>query len=354
MAPPDAGESSASCGYRVSGHEGGDSVRPSVDAMAEVHRVLVALSAGDVTARARSSGDETADATIRVLNEFARKLEGHEIVWEEPPPTRRRGPDTESVRDLASELLLANQELSRSNRELDQVAYIASHDLQEPLRMVASYAELLSQRYHGRLDERADKYIRYMTAGAVRMQGLLRDLLAYARIGKVSRPFGPIDANLILRDARDNLRVALQESGATLEWDTLPTVWADRGLLTQVFQNLIANAIKFRGETRAHIHVSAARDDDRWTFSVRDNGIGIDPRHAERVFMMFQRVNERGRYEGSGVGLAIAKKIVDTHHGDIWFEPSRERGTVFRFSIPDGRTRSDTGPDVDGRRPRSR
>ena len=327
------------------------------DPLAEVRRVVVALESGDYAARGILTGNEAVDVTIRVLNEFARKLEYREVFHAETGRLlkqkataldaavqvneretlrleQRSQELNRLVRDRTSELVRANQELSRSNQELDQVAHIASHDLQEPLRMVASYAELLSRRYHGQLDDRADKYIRYMTEGAGRMQGLLKDLLDYSRIGRAARPFELTDVNRVLEDTRDNLQITLKESSARLTWESLPTLPADRRLLTQVFQNLIADAIKFRSDEKPHVHVSATRDGGLWTFSVRDNGIGIDAQYAEHIFVIFQRLHPRDRYEGSGVGLAITKKIVDRHRGQIWLESGPEKGIVFRFTIP--------------------
>ena len=227
------------------------------------------------------------------------------------------------------------EELGRSNAELEQFAYVASHDLQEPLRMVASYAELLSQRYHGKLDAKADKFIGYITEGSQRMQGLLKDLLSYSRAGRTAQPFVPTDTNKVLEDTRDNLQVAISESHAQVTWDRLPTVNADHTQLTQVFQNLVANAIKFRGDEDPSVHVSATHADGSWTFSVRDNGIGIEPEYSERIFMIFQRLHEREKYEGSGVGLAISKKIVERHGGHIRMESGSQQGTVSVFTIPD-------------------
>jgi len=228
-----------------------------------------------------------------------------------------------------------DDDLRRSNADLEQFAYIASHDLQEPLRMVASYTDLLAQRYRGRLDERADKYIHYATEGARRMQRLVADLLAYSRVGSQGVKLRPVDAGYVLRTVLESLDQLVRESGAVVTIDgELPIVMADEGQLGQVFQNLIGNAIKFRGEQPPRISVRATRRDARWMFAVKDNGIGIDMRFADRIFQMFQRLHEKGRYEGSGIGLAIAKRIVEGHGGRVWFESTVGAGTTFFFTMP--------------------
>jgi PAS domain S-box-containing protein len=225
-------------------------------------------------------------------------------------------------------------ELQRSNADLEQFAYVASHDLQEPLRMVASYTELLAERYHGRLDADADKFINYAVDGAKRMQTLVRDLLQYSRISTRSEPFAPVDSGAVVREALKLLESAIRESGAVVDIEPdMPIVQADPGQLRQIFQNLIGNAIKFRGTVPPHIHVSGTRRDNEHEFRVEDNGIGIDPRFTEKVFQMFQRLHERGRYPGSGIGLAIVKKIVERHGGRIWFESEPGAGTRFKFTL---------------------
>ncbi|TFF18040.1 PAS domain S-box protein [Jiella endophytica] len=226
------------------------------------------------------------------------------------------------------------EELARSNSELEQFAYIAAHDLQEPLRMVASYTELLSQRYQGQLDERADKYIGYAVDGAKRMKLLINDLLAFSRVKSQGQPFADVDTEALLRSVVASLRGAIEASGARVEVNDMPNVTGDEVQLGQVFQNLIGNAIKFHSGEPPNIYVRAKKRDGVWVFSVADNGIGIDRKFAERIFQMFQRLHERGRYEGSGIGLAISKKIVERHGGKIWFESSPGIGTTFYFTIP--------------------
>jgi light-regulated signal transduction histidine kinase (bacteriophytochrome) len=226
-----------------------------------------------------------------------------------------------------------HDELRRSNAELEQFAYIASHDLQEPLRMVASYTELLAQRYKGRLDEKADRYIFYAVDGAKRMQRLVADLLAFSRVGSQGKPLIPVSVDAIVARATQALQASIRESGATVEWQGLPSVLGDEIQLVQLFQNLIANSVKFRSEEPPHIIIRASRKRDRWVFEVKDNAIGIEMQYAERIFLMFQRLHERGTYEGSGIGLAIVKRIVERHEGWIWVESEPGRGTSFFFTL---------------------
>ncbi|MGA2853440.1 MAG: PAS domain S-box protein [Verrucomicrobiota bacterium] len=225
-------------------------------------------------------------------------------------------------------------DLERSNKELEQFAYVASHDLQEPLRMVSSYTQLLAKRLEGRLDEKTQKYVRYAVDGATRMQSLINDLLAYARVGTRGQPFEPTDSRAALGGAMRNLIATIAESGAIVTNADLPTVRADASQLVLLFQNLIANAIKFRRADTPSIHVSAQDKDREWVFAVKDNGIGIEPRHAERVFMIFQRLHTREEYPGTGIGLAVCKRIVERHGGKIWFESEPGKGTTFFFTIP--------------------
>lgn len=228
-----------------------------------------------------------------------------------------------------------SEELARSNAELEQFAYVASHDLQEPLRMVSSFAQLLALRYEDVFDAKAKEYIRYAVDGAKRMQMLIQDLLAYSRVGTQTKAFVPVEFDAIVRSAINNLREAIAESGAQVTYNSMPTLLADDTQMLQLFQNLIANAVKFRGEQSPRIHIGAEPEDGQWRFSFRDNGIGIDPRHSNRIFLIFQRLNSRREYVGTGIGLAICKKIVDRHGGKIWVESEPGKGTTFFFTLPD-------------------
>ena len=247
---------------------------------------------------------------------------------------------TAAVRDITmrkkaeAHLLQKVEELNRSNEELEQFAYIASHDLQEPLRMVASYTQLLSRRYKGKLDSNADEFISFAVDGASRMQRLIKDLLAYSRVGTRAKDLFDTSSEEALQQALINLRGAVEESGAQVTHDPLPIVVADEMQLIQLFQNLVGNAIKYQNPGTPRVHISAARDGEkRWTFSVRDNGLGIDSQYFERIFGMFQRLHKREEFEGTGVGLAICKKIVERHGGSISVKSELGHGSTFSFAL---------------------
>jgi len=223
--------------------------------------------------------------------------------------------------------------LAKSNAELQQFAYVASHDLQEPLRMVRSYAQLISEQYKGRLDAEADEYLEFLVDGARRMQQLIADLLAYSRVGTQGRELEPTDCNDVLGDALRNLEFAIEESGARVTHDPLPTVRGDAPQLVRLFQNLVGNAVKFRGDAPPTVHVSVRRMGGEWEFSVADNGIGIPERALDRVFEIFHRVHGRSEYAGTGIGLAICKKTVARHGGRIWVRSTEGVGSTFFFTL---------------------
>jgi PAS domain S-box-containing protein len=228
----------------------------------------------------------------------------------------------------------AHEELKRSNAELEQFAYVASHDLQEPLRMVSSYTQLVMKRYGERLDSDAREFMNYVVDGAARMKQLIEDLLAYSRVGTKGKDFKPVAVENALKRAVTNLHAAIEESGAQVTHDALPTVDADEVQLAQLFQNLMGNALKFKGSERPHVHVSAVELPNEFQISIKDNGIGIEPQYFERIFMLFQRLHTKGDYPGTGIGLAICKKVVERHGGRIWVESEPGKGSSFNFTLP--------------------
>jgi signal transduction histidine kinase/DNA-binding NarL/FixJ family response regulator len=237
---------------------------------------------------------------------------------------------------VRAEAALAKQakELARSNADLEHFAYVASHDLREPLRVIAGFGRLLAEDYQGKLDQKADEYIGHMVDGAERMQVLIADLLEYCRVGTQGNPLEPLDICDALKQAIANVQVAVQESGALVTYDTMPVVNGDFSQLAQLFQNLIGNAIKFRGKDAPRIHVYSRPKDNEWVISVADNGIGIAPAHHERIFEMFKRLHGRGEYPGTGIGLSICKRIVERHGGRIWVESEPGKGSTFSFTLP--------------------
>lgn len=237
-----------------------------------------------------------------------------------------------AIRDM-TERRRMEEELERSNQELERFAYVASHDLQEPLRMVASYTRLLARRYEGELDERADKYIRYAADGAERMKALIQGLLAYSRVSSQGEELVPVHTDDVLEAALRDLRMRIHQTGGHVTRDPLPVALADPDQLRQVFQNLIENALKFSGEAPPVVHISGHRDGPRCVFAVRDEGVGVEPESAERMFVIFQRLHGRD-VEGTGIGLALCKRIIERHGGELWVESSPGEGATFRFTIP--------------------
>ena len=279
------------------------------------------------------------------LELFAQHKLGHEIPVEislSPLETESGQLVTAVVRDISerqqARLALEQhaRDLERSNAELEQFAYVASHDLQEPLRMVASYAQLLGRRYRNKLDNDADEFIDYIVDGATRMQALINDLLAFSRIGTRGGEFVLTDTNAVLRRVLNNLQFAIDDSHAVITYDDLPDVIGDELQLVQLFQNLISNALKFHGEAAPVIHVSAHHEDNQIVFAVADQGIGIEPQYVERIFLLFQRLHGKKEYPGTGIGLAICKKIIEKHGGRIWIESEPGQGTTFYFTFPTG------------------
>jgi signal transduction histidine kinase len=255
----------------------------------------------------------------------------HTIVNELTKVTAARAAVEEANRQLEAQAA----ELTRSNRDLEEFAYVAAHDLQEPLRKVASFCQLLQRRYAGQLDERADQYIGFAVDGAQRMQRLINDLLAFSRIGRITAGFVEVDLNAVLSGAASQHESVLARTGGEISWDPLPVVCGEEALLAALISNLVGNSIKFRQpDVPPRVHVSARQVGDAWEFSCRDNGIGIDPEFGDKVFVIFQRLPAKGTYPGTGIGLAIAKKIVEHHGGRIWVAPSTGPGADLRFTLP--------------------
>ena len=276
------------------------------------------VAAGDFEHEVSSSGPrETADLAIDVNRMRERILS-----------------ELSAVRVANTALQARAHDLERSNSELEQFAYVASHDLQEPLRKVASFCQLLQRRYVGQLDERADQYIEFAVDGAKRMQVLIDDLLAFSRVGRVEREPAFVSCASALSAARVNLTAEIRESGAVIESADLPVVRAEFSLITSLFQNLLSNAIKFRADKPPRITVTARRQDEFWLFAVADNGIGIEPEYADRIFVIFQRLHDRASYSGTGIGLAMCRKIVEYYGGRIWLETTVSAGATFCFTLP--------------------
>jgi len=300
----------------------------------DIPLILVSGALGDVTAveciKRGATDYVLKDGLVRLPEAVRRALQEKRLLR-----LRRQAEE-----DLARKV----EELARSNAELEQFAYIASHDLQEPLRMVAAYTQLLGERYRGKLDENADKFIGYACEGAARMQTLIQDLLAFSRVGRNGARRIQVDCDALMQEILLTLGPAIAESGAVVAHGPLPAVWADRSQLAQVFQNLIANAIKFRGKEAPEISVTAEKSndsksndatlEDQWVFTISDNGIGIAPEYAENIFVVFQRLHTRTEYPGNGIGLAICKKIIEHYGGKIWVEAQLGHGSTFKFTLP--------------------
>jgi signal transduction histidine kinase len=299
----------------------------------DIPLILVSGALGDVTAvECIRQG-----ATDYVLKDGLARLP--EVVRRALREKHERSLRLRAEQDLAAKA----EELARSNADLEQFAYVASHDLQEPLRMVAAYTQLLAERYRGKLDENADKFIGYASEGAQRMQVLIQDLLAFSRVGRKEGTLVSIDCNAVMDGVRQTLSSSIQESGAVILYANLPSVWADRTQVAQVFQNLMGNAIKFRGKDPPVISVQAQKEGEQWLFSVADNGIGIAPEYAENIFVVFHRLHARTEYPGNGIGLAICKKIVERYGGKIWVESLGCGGSTFKFTMPNRSSDASSG-----------
>ena len=290
----------------------------------DIPLILVSGALGDVTAveciKRGATDYVLKDSLARLPEAIRRALQEKHLLR-----LRRRAEE-----DLAKKAV----ELARSNADLEQFAYIASHDLQEPLRMVAAYTQLIAERYRGKLDENADKFIGYACEGALRMQTLINDLLAFSRIGRTGVKAGRVNCDAAMAEVLLNLGPAIRDCGATVSYAPLPEVLADSSQMTQVFQNLIGNAIKFRGKEPPEILVQAEKAGQDWLFTVSDNGIGIAPESAENIFVAFQRLHTRTEYPGNGIGLSICKKIIERNGGKIWVESGMSKGSSFKFTLP--------------------
>ena len=328
---------------RLFGYTSADAVGKPMDRLLPLERaneesdILARIARGEhfthfETLRVRKDGQRVdISATISPVKDSSGGIAGVATIARDI--TQRKASELER-RQAEEDLARKVDELARSNAELEQFAYIASHDLQEPLRMVAAYTQLLGERYRGRLDENADKFIGYACEGALRMQTLVRDLLAFSRIGRSDTACVRIDCGAAMAEVLQSLGPAIEESGAVVTHGALPVVWADRSQVTQVLQNLIGNAIKFRGKEAPAISVQAEKTGEQWLFSVGDNGIGIAPEYRENIFVVFQRLHTRTEYPGNGIGLAICRKIVERSGGKIWVEAQAGHGSTFRFTLP--------------------
>jgi signal transduction histidine kinase len=321
---------SAEAVRQASGRESTDLIRGTVGAMKQEENDLLVLRSLELEASSHRAG------IVIVIGEVLAflLLFAAGVVVQQEMGQRERA--EEQVRRLNANLAERAKDLERSNLELQQFAYVASHDLQEPLRTIAGFTQLLAKRYHDKLDDNAREFINYAVDGSKRMQGLIDDLLVLSRVGTRGKPFETVSCDAVLDQALKNLQLAIQDSGAIITRGPLPTIFAEELQLTQLFQNLLANAIKFHAADVPRIHISAEQQDGAWKIMVRDNGIGISPDHKDRIFVIFQRLHTKKQYPGTGIGLAICKKIAERHGGRIWVGPSPGGGSLFSFTIADG------------------
>ena len=299
---------------------------------------MAVVGSGNLQHRLNLPGHDELNELANAFDRMSERLQSTREDLEQEVEERKR---TEAV------LKRTTRKLSDSNQQLEQFAYIASHDLQEPLRMVASYLQLIEHKYRDKLDDEGRDFIGFAVDGAKRMKGLINGLLTYSRVDSQGGSFEPTAMEEVLGNTMHDLAIVIEESRGTLSYDVLPTVVADRNQMHQLFQNLIANAIKFRDDMAPEVHISARRLGETapplpesvagygWLFSVRDNGIGIEPQHAERIFKVFQRLHGKSEYEGTGIGLAVCQRIVERHGGRIWVESVPGKGSTFYFTIPE-------------------
>jgi signal transduction histidine kinase/CBS domain-containing protein len=283
------------------------------------------VSYGILALRTQRDRQRAEESILRLNQELEAKVKQR---------TTQLAQTNEQLQHSNEQLAILNQEFQRSNQELEQFAYVASHDLQEPLRAIAGYTQLLVNEYRDRLDETALEYADFIVDGAKRMQQLIQDLLTYSRVGTRGQEFAPTDCNAVLQQALQNLQVAIADNQATITAEPLPTVNGDRNQLVQLLQNLIGNAIKFHRDEPPHVYITAQKQDNDWLFQIQDNGIGIKPQYLERIFEVFKRLHTRREYPGTGIGLAICKKIATRHGGRIWAKSESGVGTIFYFTIP--------------------
>jgi light-regulated signal transduction histidine kinase (bacteriophytochrome) len=288
--------------------------------------ILVTAAIRNISARKKSEQDKV-------------KLENQATVLQ-----RSRDELELRVEERTKELAVANQVLEQSNLELKQFAYVASHDLQSPLRSISGFVQLLRSEYEGKLDEQAQDWIRRTVQSIGQMQTLIRDLLSYARVDARSRPFTQIPFHDIVTDALTLLESSIHDSGGQVTCGPLPEIMGDRSQLVQLIQNLIGNGLTYHGDEPPHIHISAERSGKEWIFSVRDNGIGIDPKYYEQIFEIFKRLHDQKDYPGTGIGLAVCRRVVSRHGGKIWVESEPGHGTTFHFTIPEGTEQTNAQP----------
>ena len=289
----------------------------------------------DYAARAQKFTHDELGALTDAFNEMLAQIQQRDVALEQARADLEKRVDerTGELKSAMEKQKTILADLERSNRELEQFAYVASHDLQEPLRMVSGFTQLLADRYKGRLDKDADEYINFATDGAHRMRALIHDLLQYSRVGTRGKGFGLIDCETAMTQVLMNLHVAIEEQHAEVTHDPLPKVIGDDVQIGALLQNLVSNALKFHGERTVRVHVAAVRQGGDWLFSVRDNGIGLAKEHFDRIFEIFQRLHSHAKYPGTGIGLAICKKIVERHGGRIWVESELGKGSTFFFTI---------------------